>query len=104
MSTTVEQKTEVEGIERIPGVCGGYPVIAPTRISVRDVVEHLRVSGGGIDDLIAAFPHVSRQQFEAALVYYARFPEIVEEHIRRNQETWERLTGTTYDGHPVVPG
>jgi uncharacterized protein (DUF433 family) len=94
----------VEGIEQVPGVCGGYPVIAGTRTSVRHVVQHLRVNGGGISELLRAFPHLRRKQVEAALVYYARCPKLVNEDIRRNQQTWEQLTGTTYDGHPVVPG
>ena len=94
----------VEGIERVPGRCGGYPVIKDHRISVRDVVEHMRVNQCGIDGYLESFSHLRRDQVEAALVYYARFPEIVEEDIRRNQEAWEQLTGTDYNGNPVVSG
>jgi uncharacterized protein (DUF433 family) len=99
-----KEETPVPGIERVPGVCGGYPVIAGTRISVRHVVEDLRVNRCGIKEYLQSFPHLSEQQVEAALVYYARYPEIVEEDIRTNREAWEALTGTTYDGDPVIPG
>src|SRR5436305_1789472 len=94
----------VEGIERVPGRCGGYPVIANTRISVRNLIEFLRVNNCGIDEYHQQFPHLRREQIEAALVFYARYPDIIEEDIRRNREAWEQLTGTDYSGNPVVPG
>jgi len=75
----------VEGIERVPGRCGGYPLIAGTRVAVRHVIEHLRVNGGGLGELADAFPHLSSDQIEAALLYYARFPHAVDEDIRRNE-------------------
>lgn len=103
MSMTIESQT-VTGIERIEGVCGGYPVIAGTRISVRNVVEHLRVSGGDMVELLRMYPHVTRERLEAALVYYARFPGIVDEDIERNQQAWRELTGTEPDADPAVHG
>ncbi len=93
--SAIEAAEQVRGVERLTGVCGGYPVIAGTRTAVRHLIEHLRVNGGGVPELQAAFPHLSREQVEAALVYYARSPALVEEDIERNRTAWERLTGTT---------
>ena len=84
MSILIE-KESVDGIERSPDRCGGYPVIVGTRTAVRHVVEHLRVSGGGFAGLLEAFPHLTQAQLEAALVYYATSPEVIEEDIERNR-------------------
>ncbi len=55
-------------IARIEGVMGGRPVIRGTRITVASVKG--RVSGGdSIDDLIAEYPDVAREAFEAAIAY-----------------------------------
>lgn len=102
MSVT-EAAEMVHGIERTPGICGGYPVVVGTRTAVRHLIEHLRVNGGGVEELLRAFPHLSREQIEGALVYYAQCPALVDEDIERNRAAWEKLTGTTYDGRPVVP-
>src|SRR5207245_1467674 len=102
--SVIEQATEVDGIERVPGVCGGYPIIAGTRIAVRHVVEYLQANQAGIDEFLVSFPDLTRQQVEAALIYYARFPEVVNEDIESNRRAWEALTGTPYDADPAVSG
>ena len=101
--SAIETEAQVSGIERDPARCCGYPVVAGTRAAVRHLIEHLRVNGGGVDELVEAFPHLTQAQVENALVYYIRFPQLVDEDIQRNRQSWERLTGTTYDGRPVVP-
>ena len=88
------QSEDVPGIERVPGVCGGYPVLAGTRFPVRSIVAYLRVNAWGIDEFLANFPHLRREQVEAALVYYARRPELIEEDIRRNEEARQALMQT----------
>src|SRR5438128_341809 len=99
----IETEVQASGIERDPARCGGYPVVAGTRTAVRHLIEHLRVNGGGMRELLEAFPHLTGAQVENALVYYIRFPRLVDEDIERNRLAWERLTGTTYDGRPAVP-
>jgi len=54
-----------------PGVLGGKPVIAGTRISVQLVLEKL-ADGWSIDDLLDDYPQLSREQVDAALAYAAR--------------------------------
>lgn len=105
MSTLAERQPEsrVAGIERVPGRCGGYPVIAGTRISVRNVVEQMRVNEWTLDEFHRQFPHLRRDQIEAALVYYARNPEIVDEDIRRHRAAYNAGAGSGEHGDRAVP-
>ena len=67
-----------------PDVNGGYPVVAPTRIAVRLVVEAFRETGG-LDETLEAYPQLSREQIQAALDYYRDHPARVDEDIERNE-------------------
>lgn len=53
-----------------PAVCGGRPIVAGTRMRVRDVLEML--AGGATPAEIAAdFPYVSEDDVRAVLAYAA---------------------------------
>ncbi len=59
-----------EHIEISPGVCGGRPRIAGSRIRVQDVAilhEHL---GQSPDEIVAAFPSITLADVHAALAFY----------------------------------
>ncbi|MFN8634840.1 MAG: DUF433 domain-containing protein [Chloroflexota bacterium] len=71
-------------IAEYPGVNGGYPVVAPTRIAVRLVIEAYRELGD-FDETAEAFPQLSREQVQAALDFYRDHPERVDEDIERNE-------------------
>lgn len=71
-------------IAELPGVNGGYPVVTPTRIAVRLIVEAFRETGN-LDDTIEAYPQLSRDQVQAALDYYRGHPDRVDEDIERNE-------------------
>jgi uncharacterized protein (DUF433 family) len=73
-----------------PGVCGGYPVIRDTRISVRTVVN-LHRQGAGVEEMAEMWPHVSKERIQGALDYYARHPARVDEDIERNERAWAEL-------------
>lgn len=53
-----------------PEVLVGKPVIRGTRISVELVVERLS-QGWGVDDLLRAYPHITRDDVLACLAYAA---------------------------------
>ena len=53
-----------------PEVCGGRPIIAGTRIRVSDILEAL-AAGDGIDELLADFPDLSRDDINACFAYAA---------------------------------
>ena len=54
-----------------PEVCGGRPIVAGTRMRVIDVLDAL-ASGAEIDELLADFPYLSREDVQACLAYAAR--------------------------------
>jgi uncharacterized protein (DUF433 family) len=57
-------------ITRVPGVRGGHPVVAGTRIGVHDVVGLLQ-TGETVDTIVdRCFPDLSRAQVYACLAYY----------------------------------
>jgi uncharacterized protein (DUF433 family) len=71
-------------IAELPGVNGGYPVVVPTRIAVRLIVEAFRETGD-LNETIEAYPQLSREQVQAALDYYRDHPTRVDEDIERNE-------------------
>jgi len=54
-----------------PQVCGGRPIVAGTRMRVSDVLDAL-ASGVSVEELIADFPYLAREDVNACLVYGAR--------------------------------
>jgi uncharacterized protein (DUF433 family) len=54
-----------------PEVCGGRPIVAGTRMRVADVLDAL-ASPVGIDELLADFPYLAREDVCACLAYGAR--------------------------------
>lgn len=48
-------------ISRSPDVMGGTPVFAGTRVPVQTLLDYLE-AGDSIDDFLAGFPSVSREQ------------------------------------------
>ena len=55
----------------IPEVCGGRPTVADTRMRVSDILDAL-ASGDPIDELLADFPYLTREDIEACVAYGAR--------------------------------
>ena len=53
-------------VSRLPNVMGGCPVFAGTRVPVQTLLDYLE-AGDGIDEFLAGFPSVSREQVIAFL-------------------------------------
>lgn len=53
-----------------PGVCGGRPRVAGTRIRVADVAEWHERQGWSVDEILGQFPQLTRGDVYAALAYY----------------------------------
>lgn len=64
------QPSAVNHIEMTPGVCGGKPRIAGTRIRVEDIVVWHELQGKSPNEIVADFPQLSLADVHAALVYY----------------------------------
>jgi uncharacterized protein (DUF433 family) len=55
-------------------VLRGKPIIKGTRISVEFIME-LVADGASRDDIVSAYPHLTRQDVEQAIRYASRFLE-----------------------------
>ena len=53
-------------VSRLPNVMGGCPVFAGTRVPVQTLLDYLE-AGDSIDEFLAGFPSVSREQVIAFL-------------------------------------
>ena len=61
-------------LERIaydPNILGGKPIIRGTRMSVQFILELLG-AGMSIDEILAEYPHLQREDILAALDYAAK--------------------------------
>jgi uncharacterized protein (DUF433 family) len=54
-----------------PNVCNGLPVIEGTRITAQTVVEFL-AAGDTVEDVLAEYPSLTRDDVLACLAYSAR--------------------------------
>jgi len=87
MMTTVEQLLARlgSGIESTPGVCGGDPRIAGTRIPVW-TLEHYRRLGLTEAQILGAFPALRATDLVNAWSYVAGHRDEIERQIRENEE------------------
>lgn len=60
-----------ETIVIVPDVCGGRPVVRGTRITVQSVLEML-AAGDPIEEVLAAYPSLSRDDVLACLRFSSR--------------------------------
>src|SRR5438270_5681259 len=63
-----KQQTYQDRIVSIPGVVGGKPVVKGTRIPVEIVLQHL-ASDLSLETLFADYPHLTKEDVQACLVY-----------------------------------
>jgi uncharacterized protein (DUF433 family) len=54
-----------------PAVCNGRPVVRGTRITVQTVMEFL-AAGDSVDDVMEAYPSLSREQVLACMEWASR--------------------------------
>jgi uncharacterized protein (DUF433 family) len=62
--------TEKVHITRTPGICGGKPCIAGSRIRVQDVYVWHERQGQGPDEIVSRFPQITLADVYAALAYF----------------------------------
>ena len=67
-----------------PGVCGGYPIIQGTCTPVSLIMLGYWLTDA--ETLPEMFPHLSPEDIRAALDFYQRTPERVEDDIERNHD------------------
>ena len=72
------------GIERTPGVCGGEPCIARTRIPVWLLV-HARKLGVSDEELLHDYPSLRPDDLANAFAYYRAHRDEIERQIVGNE-------------------
>jgi uncharacterized protein (DUF433 family) len=70
VAAPMTRKNRHSYIERKPGVCGGRPVIAGTRIKVTQIAIEYERLGWTPDQIVDAHPHLRLEQVHDALSYY----------------------------------
>ena len=85
--TTVEQLLAGlgSGIESTPGVCGGDPCIAGTRIPLWTLESYRRL-GLTEAQILDAYPRLRAADLVNAWTYVAGHPDEIERQIRENEE------------------
>jgi uncharacterized protein (DUF433 family) len=63
-----------------PEVCHGKPVVRGLRYPVESLLEYL-AAGDSIDDLLAEFPDLEREDFLACLEFAARSLQLRSQHL-----------------------
>ncbi len=69
------------GITRVPGVCGGKPIIDGLRVRVQDVVICHQKEGMTPEEIREGFPILTLSQVYAALAYYFQHREEIDADI-----------------------
>ena len=73
-------------IETKPGVCGGKPCIAGTRIRVQDVRVWHELQGLTPDEIVAQFPQLTLADVHAALTYYHDHREELQRQMKETDD------------------
>lgn len=91
MAENSAQTATTTHVERKPGVCGGKPCIAGTRIRVWDVHVWHNIEGRRPEQIVADFAHITVADVHGALAYYYDHREDIEREMREAEEFANRL-------------
>jgi uncharacterized protein (DUF433 family) len=80
----VMQQTEHPHIVRVPGICGGRPIIKGSRISVRHIAV-LYKRGALVEEIIQDHPHLTPAGVYDAISYYLDHQAEIEQEIAENR-------------------
>jgi uncharacterized protein (DUF433 family) len=89
-------------IETVGGVQGGRPVIKGTRLTISAIYGRLS-SGDTIEDLVADYPDIPREAFDAAFIYGKTHPRVgrpigsdraLRDSELKGEFAWRRLLGS----------
>ncbi len=78
-------------ITRTPGVVGGEPCIAGTRVSVRCIVLYSRLYRDNPAYIESALPHITRAEIDEALAFYVENQAEIDDYIAANDVDEELL-------------
>jgi uncharacterized protein (DUF433 family) len=78
---------QAPGIAFVDGATGRRAVVAGTGLDVWELVAAWKSLGEDFDELATAYPWLSEMQIRAALAYYGRFRDEIDERLER-EERW----------------
>jgi uncharacterized protein (DUF433 family) len=84
-------KTAIDHIIYKPGVCGGKPCIAGTRIRVQDIFVWHELQGQSADEIVSQFPHLTMADVYAALTYYWDHRDEIQQQMSEETALVERM-------------
>jgi uncharacterized protein (DUF433 family)/antitoxin (DNA-binding transcriptional repressor) of toxin-antitoxin stability system len=87
-------------VTRVPGICGGRPIIRGTRVPVKAIVGYHKL-GLSAEEVATALPNLTLAQIHETLSYYYDHVDEIEQDIRENQ--LERLV-ERYGLHVAADG
>src|SRR5262245_32974730 len=76
------------GISVTPGVCGGAPRVAGTRVPVW-ILEALRRDGANDRKLLEAYPQLNQQKLSDAWAFVEQNRELIDQEIAENESDTE---------------
>ncbi len=89
LNTTVYTKHPY--IVRVEGVCGGWPIIQGTRMTVQAIVEKTRL-GQTPEEIVSSYPErLNLANVYDALSYYHENTEEIETQIAANQSALDQI-------------
>ncbi len=77
-------KTEYRYIARVPGVCGGQPIVKGTRTTVKAIVGYYKM-GLTVEEILEGLPHLTPAQVYEALSYYHDHQAEIEQEIEQGR-------------------
>lgn len=77
------ERTEHPHIVRVPGVCGGEPIIEDTRISVRLIAGYYK-EGLTVEEILRDYPHLSAAAVHDAISFYLDHQAEIDQLIEAN--------------------
>ena len=84
-------QTATERIVSNPGICGGKPCIAGTRIRVQDIYVWHELQGRSADEIVSEFPPLTMSDVYAALTYYWDHRDEILGQMQQSAEFVERM-------------
>lgn len=73
-------------IDKNPYICNNKPIIRGTRITVSQIVEMYDFLEGSVEGILDAYPHLDKEQIQAALDYYYHHVMEIDEYIKLEKE------------------
>ncbi len=77
-------------IDSTPGVCGGRPKLAGTRVPVHRIAAYYRL-GYSPEEMLPLLNSLTLAQVHAALAYALANPDEIEQALREEQDAARRL-------------